>query len=424
MKHTLLLCLTAIGLMGGSRIQALAQDVTRTYTIHNPNKAAMADAPVEVGGVEGFRSALVTVDGVEIPCQMDDLDGDGGADHLFFLASVKGKGSVEAKVQLWRKGKPREYKARTFASLMLRNYKIKEKNKHDIYLGEFSSMRGTNPFLAIHQHGAVFESELTAFRIYCSPRQTVDIYGKRKRQLELCESEFYPDAKQLAEGFGDDVLVVGDGVGLGALNGWDGEKPTGFTDCDSRLQRVIATGPLRSIVEIVDKNWRQQPDDEPMTLTTRYTIVAGHRDCRVDATLSVPKGFEITDAMKAHRYFTGITNVKESEKLGDDKGLRGCWGTDYPVTGRDTLTHAKETVGLGIYVPQANVVKAADTPRDYGYVVSIPESTITYYISFCSDKEEQGYHSSKEWEAYLKDWSKELKQLPLQITTKGESTEQ
>lgn len=412
MKNVLLQCVLAVGLHGGAATQAVAQDTTRTYTIHNPNKEAMTEAPVEIGGVEGFRSALVTVDGVEVPCQMDDLDGDGGADHLFFLTDIKGKGSVEAKMQLWRKGKPREYKARTFASLMLRNSKIKEKNKHDIYLGEFSSVRGTNPFLVIHQHGAVFESELTAFRIYSSPRQTVDIYGKRKRQLELRESEFYPDAKQLAAGFGDDVLVVGDGVGLGALNGWDGTQPLAFTDCDSRLQRVIASGPLRSIVEIVDKNWRQQPADEPMTLTTRYTIIAGHRDCRVDATLSVPKGFEITDAMKAKQYFTGITNIVGSEKLGDDKGLRGCWGTDYPVTGRDTLTHAKETVGLGIYVPQANVVKSADTTRDYGYVVSIPNNTLTYYISFCSDKEEQGYHSAREWAEYLKEWKKELMKEP------------
>lgn len=415
MKNVLLQCVLAVGLHGGVATQAVAQDATRTYTIHNPNNDAMTEAPVEIDGVEGFRSALVTVDGVEVPCQMDDLDGDGGADHLFFLTDIKGKGSVEAKVQLWRKGKPREYKARTFASLMLRNYKIKEKNKHDIYLGEISALRGTNPFYVIHQHGAVFESELTAFRIYGSPRQTVDIYGKRKRQLELRESEFYPDAKQLDAGFGDDVLVVGDGVGLGALNGWDGTKPLAFTDCDSRLQRIIASGPLRSIVEIVDKNWRQQPDDEPVTLTTRYTMIAGHRDCRVDATLSVPKGFEITGEMKAKQYFTGITNVAGSVKLGDDKGLRGCWGTDYPVTGRDTLTHAKETVGLGIYVPQTNVVKVADTPRDYGYVVSIPNNTLTYYISFCSDKEEQGYHSAKEWAGYLKGWKKWLMKEPVTI---------
>lgn len=389
-------------------IPAIAQDATRIYTLQNPNKEALTQAPIEIEGIEGFRSALVTIDGKEIPSQMDDMDGDGGPDHLFFLADIPSKKRVTAKVELWRKGKPREYKARTFASLMLRNSKIKAKNKHDIYLGEFSSLRGTNPFPVIHQHGAVFESELTAFRIYCSPRQTVDIYGKRKRQLELRDSEFYPDQQQLADGFGDDVLVVSDGVGLGALNGWDGEKPVAFTDCDSRLQRVVATGPLRSVVEIVDKNWRPTPESEPMTLATRYTMVAGHRDCRVDVSVSVPKGFAITEAMRQTQYFTGITNVKGSEELNDGNGLRGCWGTDYPVTGKDTLTHNKETVGLGICLPSKNIVKIADTRRDYGCVVSMPDNALTYYITFCSDKEERGFHSAKSWFEHLRAWKKSL----------------
>lgn len=405
MKH---LSFFLTSLLLGAAMASSAQDLTKSYTLTNPNKEDMPQAPVEIAGIEGFRSALVTIDGKEIPSQMDDLDGDGGADHLFFLADVKGKKTVTSKVELWRKGHPRQYKARTFADILLRNTKIKAKNKHDIYLGEFSSVRGTNPFPIIHQHGAVFESELTAFRIYCSPRQTVDIYGKRKRQLELHDTEFYPDQQQLADGYGDDVLVVGDGVGLGALNGWDGTKPIAFIDCDSRLQRVVASGPLRSIVEIVDKNWRPTPESEPLTLTTRYIMVAGHRDCKVDVKVSVPKGFSISKEMEQTPYFTGITNVKGSTDFIGGRGLRGCWGTDYPVTGKDTLTHKKETVGLGICIPEKNVVKVADTDRDYGYVVTIPGNSLTYYITFCSDKEEDGYHSADAWFSYLKSWKKEL----------------
>lgn len=393
-------------------LDSFAQDETRAYTISNPNNTALSQAPVEIDGIEGYRSALVTIDGKEIPSQMDDLDGDGGADHLFFLADVKGKSSITAKVELWRKGKPREYKARTFADLLLRNGKAK--NKHDCYLGEFSSLRGTNPFPVIHQHGAVFESELTAFRIYCSPRQTVDIYGKYKRQLELKESEFYPDQEQLANGYGDDVLVVGDGVGLGALNGWDGERPVAFLDCDSRSQRIVASGPLRSIVEIVDKNWKPTPEAEPMTLTTRYIMIAGHRDCRVDVKVSVPKGFSISKEMESTPYFTGITNVKGSEEYRDDKGLLGCWGSDFPFVG-DTTKQTKQTVGLAVCIPQKSVLKSANTIRDYGYVLRIPGNSLTYYISFCSDKEEQGYHSAKDWFDSLKAWKKQLKLLPLQV---------
>ena len=37
------------------------------------------------------KSALVTLNGVETACQLDDLDGDGTYDELFFITSLKKK---------------------------------------------------------------------------------------------------------------------------------------------------------------------------------------------------------------------------------------------------------------------------------------------------------------------------------------------
>ena len=385
-------------------LQAVGQDKTMTVTLQNPGYTILQQSPVEITGIEGYRSARVTVDGKEVPSQMDDLDGDGGADHLFFLADIKAKGLSKATIALWRKAMPNTYAKRTFADILLRNSKMKAKNKHDIYLSEFASLRGTNPFPVIHQHGAVLESELTAYRFYCSPRQSVDIYGKRKRQLELHDTEFYPDSVQLAAGYGDDVLAVRDGVGVGALNGWDGKQPVGFSDCDSRRQRIVVNGPLRSIVEITDQNWRPTPEAEPRTLTTRYTMIAGHRDCKVDVRVSVPKGFNLTDQIRATPYFIGITHIKGQQSWTNGHGLLANWGTDYPVTGKDTLTHKMETVGLAVSIPPANILQTVHTQYDDGYLVSIPGGHLVYYIAFCSAKEEQGYHSADQWFSALKAW--------------------
>lgn len=397
-----------------SSLQAVGQDKTVTVTLQNPGYTILQQSPVEITGIEGYRSARVTVDGKEVPSQMDDLDGDGGADHLFFLADIKTKGLSKATIELWRKTMPNTYAKRTFADILLRNSKVKAKNKHDIYLSEFASLRGTNPFPVIHQHGAVLESELTAYRFYCSPRQSVDIYGKRKRQLELHDTEFYPDSVQLAAGYGDDVLAVRDGVGVGALNGWDGKQPVGFSDCDSRRQRIVVNGPLRSIVEITDQNWKPTPEAEPRTLTTRYTMIAGHRDCEVDVNVSVPKGFKLSEQICATPYFIGITHIKGQQSWTDGHGLLANWGTDYPVTGKDTLSHKKETVGLAVSIPRANILKEIHTQYDDGYLVSIPDGHLVYHISFCSDKEEQGYHSADQWFSALKAWkAKEASLRPL-----------
>ena len=108
-------------------LQAVGQDRTMTVTLQNPGNTILQQSPVEIAGIEGYRSARVTVDGKEVPSQLDDLDGDGGADHLFFLADMKAKGQNKATIALWRKAMPDTRKAmsdtnvkRTFADILLR----------------------------------------------------------------------------------------------------------------------------------------------------------------------------------------------------------------------------------------------------------------------------------------------------------------
>lgn len=89
-----------------------------------------------------------------------------------------------------------------------------------------------NPYWSLHHHGAAFENDMVAYRIYFDHRQTVDIYGKYNKGLELKQTQFYPDENQKKAGFGDDVLWVGSTLGLGTLRGWDGSKPTMLTDVE------------------------------------------------------------------------------------------------------------------------------------------------------------------------------------------------
>ena len=174
---------------------------------------------------------------------------------------------------------------------------------------------------------------------------------------------------------------------------------------------------MRSIIDIVDKNWRPTDDSEPFTVTSRYTIIAGHRDCKVDVQVSVPKGFTLTNDIKKTPYYTGITNIRGSKSWTDDKGLLASWGSDYPAKG-DTTTQTKQTVGLAVCIPAANLVKRADTKYDYGYVVKIPQGRLSYAISFCSDKEEEGYHSEEAWRKATSEWERGLQRKSLIILKK------
>jgi hypothetical protein len=390
-------------MMLGCALSAGAQQ-TITVSVENPMKSPRADQPVVVSlsNYGEVRSALVTCNGQEIPCQLDDLDLDEQFDELCFLADLAAKEKKTYSVALYAEGTPRTYPARVYTEMVIRNDKVKEKNKHDNFV-ESLTARGdcANSYNLLHHHGVDFESELNGIRIYFDNRQTLDLYGKFKKRLELQATQFYTTADQKKQGYGDDVLWVGNTFGLGAFRGWDGKKPTMIDPVKSRTQRIISYGPLRTIVEVVDKGWVADAKQPALNMTLRYTQYAGHRDTDVDVLFN-------RDA-SSYSFSTGIINVKGSTEFSDKKGLRACWGTDYPST--DTLNWKPETVGLAVLIPQKHIASEEPANKDnYAFVVKTAGKSMSYKVAYCSANEEFGFHSDREWYDWLKAWRKEVDQ--------------
>ena len=380
---------------------------TITVSVTNPMNVTRADVPIIINltSYGTVCSALVTQNGQEIPCQLDDLDKNETFDELCFLADIDRKEKKEYTITLFDEGEPRPYPARVYAEMVLANTKDKtlKKNQQNNYIENLTA-RGDAAYTynVQHHHGVDFESELNGIRIYFDERQTLDLYGKFKKQLELKETQFYTDDDQKARGYGDDVLWVGQTFGLGAFRGWDGQQPTHVKPVKTRSQRIISYGPLRTIVEVIDRGWQapatiSQPSAINMTL--RYIQYAGHRDTDVEVLFNK----DVND----YRFSTGIINVKGSEEFSDKQGLRACWGTDYPST--DTLKWKRETVGLAVLVPRQNIVSEEPANKDnYTYVLKVNGRQMNYKVTYTSANESFGYHSAKEWFDYLKAWCKEV----------------
>ncbi len=390
-------------LMLGWAMASSAQ-TTISVNVENPMKSARTDQPVVISLSDygQVRSALVTCNGQEIPCQLDDINLDEQFDELCFLSDLNAKEKKTYSVTLYKEGEPRSYPARVYTEMVIRNDKVKEKNKHDNFV-ESLTARGdcANSYNLLHHHGVDFESELNGIRIYFDNRQTLDLYGKFKKRLELQATQFYTTEDQKKEGYGDDVLWVGNTFGLGAFRGWDGQKPTMIDPVKSRTQRIISYGPLRTIVEVIDQGWQADSQQPKLNMTLRYTQYAGHRDTDVDVLFN-------RDA-SSYRFSTGIINVKGSTEFSDKKGLRACWGTDYPST--DTINWKPETVGLAVLVPQKNIASEEPANKDnYAYVVKLDGKSMAYKVVYCSANEEFGFHSAQEWFDWLKAWRKEVEQ--------------
>lgn len=382
-----------------------------TVVVKNPSAEAKEDAPVVVRLTKdnAWQSAIVTLDGKEVPSQLDDLDQDGWMDELAFTTNIGKKETQRFSVTLKDEEPSTVYPNRTFAEIVLRNPKVKDKNKHNYYVQELSLNKECyDPYHLPHHHGVAFENELIAMRIYFDERQTIDLYGKYNKGLELKETQFYTTKEQKAKGYGDDILWVGNTFGFGALRGYSNGKPAMLSDVNNRDQRIISFGPVRTIVEVEDRGWKPQGCNKRMNLTIRYTLWAGHRDMEVDVHLSHPAN--------GVGFSTGLINMKNSQEFTDHKGLRGMWGSDWPTGKADSVNWKIETIGMGIYIPDSIRLKELPADKDnYGFQIGTEGQDMHYMLTYSSDDESYGYHNAKDWFNFLKEWRKELDR-PVTVT--------
>lgn len=404
MKTFSAICLALLA--GELSASAQGQEKKIEVIVENPWNAEKVDEPVVIdlsslGAGFTVKSATVFDGTNEIPSQLDDMNGDTRADELAFVINLPASGKKTLNVTLSSLKSDKTYPARVYAEMLLRTSK---KNKYAKGYAIYAD-GASDTYNVQHHHGAAFESELVAYRIYFNEKQTTDLYGKFHKGLELEESQFYPTGEQLKRGFGEDVIKVNSSCGAGTLRGWDGTQSTLIKPVAVRGQRILASGPVRTIVDAEVKGWQYQ--NKELNMINRYTLYAGHRDAQVDVLFDAPLDKEV--------FCTGVQNITgHADMFSDHNGLVASWGTDWPVN--DTVKYKKETVGLATYIPKKYVVKETSDKENFLYTISAPgKSSFRYYTSFTSCKETFGYPDKEKWFAYVQEWKKALEQ-PVKIT--------
>lgn len=404
MKTFSAICLALLA--GELSASAQGQEKKIEVIVENPWNAEKVDEPVVIdlsslGAGFTVKSATVFDGTNEIPSQLDDMNGDTRADELAFVINLPASGKKTLNVTLSSLKSDKTYPARVYAEMLFRTSK---KNKYAKGYAIYAD-GASDTYNVQHHHGAAFESELVAYRIYFNEKQTTDLYGKFHKGLELEESQFYPTGEQLKRGFGDDVIKVNSSCGAGTLRGWNGTQSTLIKPVAVRGQRILASGPVRTIVDAEVKGWQYQ--NKELNMINRYTLYAGHRDAQVDVLFDAPLDKEV--------FCTGVQNITgHADMFSDHNGLVASWGTDWPVN--DTVKYKKETVGLATYIPKKYVVKETSDKENFLYTISAPgKSSFRYYTSFTSCKETFGYPDKEKWFAYVQEWKKALEQ-PVKIT--------
>lgn len=333
------------------------QTENRTYRV--TVEGERTDCPVVIEDVpEWAQSVVVMSDGVEIPSQLDKC-----LSEAAFVADVAGE--KEFSVTFSEAVAEQTYPARVNAQMWWKTGDEQNPYEEKDTLFSFKD----DMYRKLHHHGPAIESEWAAYRVYFDKKQTIDTYGKKQKQLELRESMWYSTNEQLEAGFGHDNLRVFGSIGVGVLKGWDPENGMPhITDFKRREARVLAKGPVRAIMEMEVEGWNYCGRE--ISMTSRYTIYAGHSDVVVD------NFFE--GDVEGLTFVTGVMKMLDTKVVKEDRAVAQI-GTDHPENDYDKWP--KETVALAVALPEnVKILSAEDDKLSYLYQVTPTDNRISYVM--------------------------------------------
>jgi hypothetical protein len=124
-------------------------------------------------------------DGTPIPCQADDLDGDGNWDELFGLTNIEGLGQQKIVVKFISPDNYPVFPDRTNIHLGDARNNYRNLNSADRLEGvSYQNYEGVTS-AAFQMEGVAWENDKVGFRNYMDQRNGMDIFGKTTSEMVL-----------------------------------------------------------------------------------------------------------------------------------------------------------------------------------------------------------------------------------------------
>ncbi len=222
------------------------------------------------------------------------------------------------------------------------------------------------------------------YRLYIDWRNAIDIYGKVTNSLILNKVGLDGfDSYHERQSWGQDILKVGKGMGLGSLGKYIDGQVLHFNEVDSTFVSVKNSA-AESSVNINYLGWKT--GDEKIDLQSTLSI---QPDSRITKhTIQASKAIE--------GICTGIVDHKVDyfAKESDDKQ----WG--YIATyGIQTLVPDK--LGMAVFYKTATVKEVAKWEHDYLLIFAPTTNQITFYFLAAWEQEKDGIKTKVEFLNYL-----------------------
>jgi hypothetical protein len=317
-----------------------AVEVTNPDSAWRTNEPVVLDIPAIRNSSPDFnpRNFVLTdnprrICNREIPSQADDLNGDGKADQIVFLANLR----PHETARYWL-------------------YYSPSGERHDNYAPNTAA---TEKWPDSH-NGLAWESNQIA---YVFNGGHMEFLGKKEQTLilnSLAPSQAYHSEQQ----WGMNVLNAGDTTGMGGLTIWNGSKALPAFDGAHMQRRIVASGPVRTTVAVTLTGIGT--GQNPYEIEQRFSIYSNNRYSEVRVRILSTK------TSGPIQFGPGFMKMPNDRSFFDaTNGYFGSWGRQNNIV---------QEIGQAAVFP-ANTASLRTTDEERCVVLhAAPNKELTYYI--------------------------------------------
>lgn len=369
---------------------------TSTISLSNDSDMKLTDKAViikrsaidKTGSTKDFP--LLVYKNEPIPSQVNDLDGDGKWDELFFVTnfSAKEKKTIQLK---WVTEMPK-FPIRTSVRFGKREGKdlpVQPATEEVLLANQVPKALG---FQKYQTDGPSWENDKVGFRDYLDGRNAKDVFGKKipaitPENVGISSTGAVEDNYHQMYDWGRDIFPVGNSAGLGgyALLIDNEVKRLGIivTDALNNVEKtsfkIVSEGPVNSVLGYDFQNWEASGN--------KYQV---HERTSIWPGMYAYKNTVSIDGLKGKETFlVALSNIN------NENGLKVIEAGDWVcLIQHDKLTYNREWIlGTAILVPKKGYSGYIETPKKTGQL----SDTYLAKIAIENNKE-ISYYAVAGWE--------------------------
>lgn len=215
---------------------------------------------------------ILKQNGIEIPSQTDDLDGDGFWDELAFQLNLERNRKEEIKLKWVEKSEAPSFPRRIQCFLGVAENLDGKFESRNMEICPENRLPGEQP-PRYHMEGPVWENDKVGFRYFLDQRNSIEAFGKETSRLFLDSVGFSNTHFDVLQSWGMRIWNAEGSLGLGGIALMDKGKPQPIRKTDPVIFTKLANGPCRAMFDLTFENWKV--NGQTYQLRQRISIWAG-----------------------------------------------------------------------------------------------------------------------------------------------------